>query len=59
MCALRVLRVYRVGPRKVARLSKGAVGIYLPVKLNFLAGKTVMVTIEVLEEENNAWYGPM
>lgn len=50
---LRVTHIYKVGPRRIARFGK-VVGIYLPTKLSFLAGKTVMLTIEVLEEETKA-----
>lgn len=53
MRALRVTHIYKVGPRRIARFGK-VVGIYLPTKLRFLAGKTVMLTIEVLEEETKA-----
>ncbi|MEM1639182.1 MAG: hypothetical protein QXJ69_03785 [Desulfurococcaceae archaeon] len=49
MQTLRVTHIYKVGPRRIARFGK-VVGIYLPTKLSFLAGKTVMLTIEVMEE---------
>lgn len=47
---LRVVNVYKIGPKRVARLSRGQACIYLPKKLSFLRGKLVQVTIEVLEE---------
>jgi len=47
---LRVAQVYKIGPKKVARIGKDQACIYLPKDLVFLRGKKVMVTIEVLEE---------
>ena len=47
---LRVVQVYRVGPKRVASLSRDTAGIYLPKELSFLKGKLVQLTIEVLEE---------
>ena len=53
MKSLRIVQVYRVGPKKVARLSRDSVGIYLPKELSFLRGRLVQVTLEVLEEVGN------
>ncbi|NPA98031.1 MAG: hypothetical protein GXO43_01495 [Crenarchaeota archaeon] len=50
---LRIVNVYKVGPKKVARISGGLAGIYLPKDLAFLRGKKVMITIEVLEESDD------
>jgi len=47
--AFEIKGVYRFGPRKVAKIGRRA-AIYLPKELQFLKGKTVNVTIEVLEE---------
>jgi len=46
---LKIKGAYRFGPRKVTRIGKRA-AIYLPKYLEFLRGKTVQVTLEVLEE---------
>jgi len=46
---LKIKSAYRFGPRKVTRIGKRA-AIYLPKYLEFLRGKTVQVTIEVLED---------
>ena len=45
---LKIKSAYRFGPRKVTRIG-GRAAIYLPKYLEFLRGKTVQVTIEVLE----------
>ncbi len=48
---LKVVQVYKIGPKKVAKLGNDQAAIYLPRSLVFLRGKKVMVTIEVLEED--------
>ncbi len=48
---LRIGQVFKIGPKKVAKLGNDQAAIYLPKDLVFLRGKKVMVTIEVLEEE--------
>jgi len=47
-----VVRIYRVGPRKVCKLGDRA-GIYLPKCMNWLRGALVNLTIEVLELPEN------
>lgn len=47
---VRVGQVFKVGPKKVARIGRNQAAIYLPKDLVFLRGRKVMVTIEVLEE---------
>jgi len=45
--AFEVKNTYKFGPRKVAKIGRRA-AIYLPKELQFLQGKIVQVTIEVL-----------
>jgi len=54
MRKLKVTQVYKIGPKKVAKLGNDQACIYLPKVLVFLRGKKVMVTIEVLEEVGNS-----
>jgi len=45
---LKIKSIYRFGPRKVSKIGRRA-AIYIPKDLQFLKGKIVQVTIEVLE----------
>ncbi len=45
-----VTEVYEIGPRRVATLSKGCIGVYLPKELSSLRGKRVLLTIKVLKD---------
>ncbi|MCD6488024.1 MAG: hypothetical protein J7K21_02245 [Desulfurococcales archaeon] len=47
---LRIQEVYRIGPKRIAKLSRDYAGIYLPKDLGFLKGRLVQITIEVLKE---------
>jgi len=49
MKAYNVTQVIRVGPKKVAKAGGKYAVIYLPKSLVWLQGKTVQVTIEVLD----------
>jgi len=48
----KVKSIYRFGPRKVSKVGNRA-AVYLPKSLEFLKGKIVQVTLEVLEFKEN------
>ena len=48
--SFRIKEVYKIGPRKVTTTAKRA-SVYLGKDFNFLIGKKVLITIEVLDED--------